>query len=734
MLRLVEKADSYYALGISNKEDKLGKELAILTHLVREMELDADETYQKVEYLENQLTESRNEIEVLTVKLKRVEKNYMDLKKAIAADQQIILNRLDSLQSDHSQQKQYVSNIHSTMDKNFTTVKNSILRVSTRNNDTIKEAMAAAVKIAMMDDSFDLQEDSHEIRDTPSVGNLTSSFSSRNARRGSALYQSFSSEPSTSIVAPIVPVVEALEIETIESRPVMKDALYPELNLSKNNMDIEPNGADADVVVDDDNTIRYVNDGSDVSENPHMSILDVLKSKGVHLSKNFPNGTKMYESNENIDGEQIEALKLSENITFLTETNKRLCNYEAILSALTFRVDHSTDLVEKLHSAVRLLDSEHNGLLASHKELMRKTDRSEAVTMSILDQIIHACETCQAAVERQEGLSLEQARQFRIISDRIKKKGGGDDVKSGSGRITFTNAGYAAPTLPTLPNIKEWESMENSLTDQKIDPNTIMKQLDEYRRVYRSMVLEMNQIIHKKKEDHNHERSSSPPKHVNVIIPQTKSAPITNAQSNTTSNDNNDIKNILQRSDLSYNPTIMYLKDEIGNMKKSLSIIQNVKIKPVPKHTLVTDIEGGGPDTHSNNNKKKVIVPRPPSESKTSRGSCDFNLDDETAVQLLSADFDNQQQYINHNYNHHQYDHHQRAITTTNQKPVSRIKKYFEKYNKIDDRQDDNDDNNDQDTNTNTNDKRNKNQFCKGDWPNSNDNNNNILSNNYMNT
>lgn len=178
----------------------------------------------------------------------------------------------------------------------------------------------------------------------------------------------------------------------------------------------------------------------------------------------------------------------------------------------------------------------------------------------------------------------------------------------------------------------------------------------------------------------------------------------------------------------------MYLKDEIGNMKKSLSIIQNVKIKPVPKHTLVTDIEGGCPDTHSNNNKKKVIVPRPPSESKTSRGSCDFNLDDETAVQLLSADFDNQQQYINHNYNHHQYDHQQRAITTTNQKPVSRIKKYFEKYNKIDDRQDDNDDNNDQDTNTNTNDKRNKNQFCKGDWPNSNDNNNNILSNNYMNT
>lgn len=42
--------------------------------------------------------------------------------------------------------------------------------------------------------------------------------------------------------------------------------------------------------------------------------------------------------------------------------------------------------------------------------------------------------------------------------------------------------------------------MENSLTDQKIDPNTIMKQLDEYRRVYRSMVLEMNQIIHKKKK------------------------------------------------------------------------------------------------------------------------------------------------------------------------------------------------------------------------------------------
>jgi len=702
------------------------------------MELDAEETYQKVEYLENQLIESKNEVEVLTVKLKKVEKNYMDLKKTIATDQQIILNRLDSLQSDNSQQKQYVSNIHTNMDKNFANVRTSILRVSTRNNDTIKEAMAAAVKIAMMGDSFDVQEDSHDNHDNSETGSqTTTSFGSRKGRKGSMLYQSFSLEPSVSMSAPI----DELNIETIESRPVMKDALFPELNLSKDVTEIEePDDFDNDA-------IRFVNNGSDVSENPYsMSIMDILKSKGVHLSKNFPNGPTMYESadNNNNNGNLlVESLNVPENIKLLTETNKRLNNYEAILSALTFRVDHSTDIVDKLHSAVRLLDSEHNGLLASHKELMRKTDRSEAVTMSILDQIIHACETCQAAVERQEGLSLEQARQFRIISDRIKKKGG-DDNKSGTNRITFTNAGYAAPSLPTLPNIKEWESMENSLTDQKIDPNTIMKQLDEYRRVYRSMVLEMNQIMHKNKDDN---RSSSPPKHVNVMIPQAKSnITVTNSQSNTT-DDNTDIKNILQRSDLSYNPTIMYLKDEIGNMKKSLSKIQNVKIKPVPKHTLVADVEGNGPNTNSNsnnsNNKKRIINPRPPSESKTSRGSMDFNLDEETVDQLLTADIDNGQQFINHHHDHNNshnnhYDHHPPVISI-NQKP-SRINKYFEKYtkksdgrqennnnnNNNNDNNDDNDYDNEQDIpNTNSNNtkiKNNKNQFIKGDWPNNNNN------------
>ena len=79
--RLVEKADSYYALGISNKEDKLGKEVAIPEHVMRNLEADAEDTYQKVEYLESQLLESRDQVNELTNKLKKVEKNYMDLKR-----------------------------------------------------------------------------------------------------------------------------------------------------------------------------------------------------------------------------------------------------------------------------------------------------------------------------------------------------------------------------------------------------------------------------------------------------------------------------------------------------------------------------------------------------------------------------------------------------------------------------------------------------------------------------
>ena len=710
--RLVEKADSYYALGISNKEDKIGKEVAILEHVMRDLEADADETYQKVEYLENQLFESRSQVDDLSTKLKRVEKNYMDLKRTIAADQQIILNRLDSLQSDHSSQKEYVHSLHSNVEKNFKTVRSSIMRVSSYNENSLREAMANAVKIAMSDDDDATESDTTGF-DPAALINGT--FGSRKSRRGSSLAKSFSNKVN------VADFEESdNEIEVLEVRPVMKEALYPTLNLQKptETATIE----EEDENGNDDDSIRYVNDGNEMNGHKKMTFMDLLKQKGLHLSSKFPEGP-MYESVQKDNSNSAEYYGLSpDDKKLLIETNKRLDKFESLLSALTFRIDNSVDLVEKLHSATRLLDSEHNGLLASHKELMRKTDRSEAVTLSILDQIIHACETCQAAVERQEGLSLEQARQFRIISDRLKKTGKGDTSNMGNaGRLT--NASYATSNMSILPNIKEWEALEKGLVDETIDNATIMKQLDEYRKVYRSMVLEMNQIINKSKEIVVvPTKNQSPPRQVHVVIPQAKDIENTNKLEN---NNNEDIKNILQRSDISYNPTIVYLKDEMEHIKTTLSKIQKMQIKPVPKQTIEAEI-GSSPSK-----KSKVTIPRPLSSKsdKQSRGSVDFNLDDDTAEQYLMADVNPSKEYV--------VDHTIHPVRPSSKQPTRGVQKYFEKYKKTAISNNAPHDQADHNAHEQVARKENKNkyQFIKGDWPddNNNDNNNNNNDNNDIN-
>lgn len=695
--RLVEKADSYYALGIANKEDKLNKDVAILEHVIRNLEADAEDTYQKVEYLEHQLMESRNQVEELTTKLKKVERNYVELKRTVAADQQIILNRLDSLQSDHSSQKEYVHSLHSNVEKNFKNVKKSILRVSSYNNQSIKEAMAAAVSIAMGDDVENLEKDISQIAD---AAMMTGTFGSTK-RRASLLRSSLSSRLSEETSDSVE------EIEVIDVRPVMKEALYPTLNLQKS-IKSEENEQDIESTeTDDDGSIRYVNDGNEIVGNGHMSFMDILKHKGKRLSPKFPD-RPMYESAQHNVAESLENHVLSsEDKNLLSEANKRLDKVEMLLPALTFRIDNSADLVEKLHSAVRLLDSEHNGLLASHKELMRKTDRSEAVTLSILDQIIHSCETCQAAVERQEGLSLEQARQFRIISDRLKKTGKGENSSTGNnGRLTFSNASYATPALSALPNIQEWEAFDKGLGNETIDNATIMRQLDEYRKLYRSMVLEMNQIMNNRKENKTPETADpSPPRHLNVVLPRTK-----DSKNIKVDNSNEDIKNMLQRSDISYNPTIVYLKDEMENMKKALAKIQKVQVMPVPKQTIVADV-GSKPVPK----RPFIKFPRPASSKseKQSRGSVDFNLDDDEAEQSLMADIDPSREHVAY---------HDMATIPTRPSSKPTVQKFFEKYKKNDNKVVKNNEND----NDNKVVKNNKpHQFIRGDWPDNNDDNNN---------
>ena len=712
--RLVEKADSYYALGISNKEDKLGKEVAILEHVMRDLEADAEETYGKVEYLEQQLLESRHEVGELTTKLRRVEKNYSDLKKTIAADQQIILNRLDALQSDHSTQKEYVHSLHSNVEKNFKNVKSSIMRISSYNNDSIKEAMATAVKIAMGDTI-----DAEEMNIVESVVKM-GTFGSRKKRRSGAFSAPLQEKQEEN--KEISALVEDLEV--IEVRPVMKDALYPTLNLQKPDETNVAEDEEADSPDHaDDESIRYVNDGNEMSGK--FSFMDILKQKGVHLSPTFPKGP-MYESVKNGSPDNHNHKLLDEDRKLLSESNKRLDKVEHLLPALNYRIDNAIDLVEKLHSAVRLLDTEHNGLLASHKELMRKTDRSEAVTLSILDQIIHACETCQAAVERQEGLSLEQARQFRIISDRLKKSGKGDNSNAigNNGRLTFSNASYATPTMSVLPNIREWEALDKK-DDDNIDHGTIMKQLNEYRKVYRSMVLEMNQLIMKNKEINTHTTNQTSTRQLNVVIPQ---AQVDETNVSNAVNNNDDMKNILQRSDISYNPTIIYIKEEMENMKTALTKMQKLQVKPVPKQTIDADV-GSSP---MSNKKQKIKVPRPPSVSKSeklSRGSVDFNLDNDTAEESLMADVDPLREHI--------VDH---SIPVRPSSKPSRVQKYFEKYKKSNgDNKTRSSSNNHDDDDDDYDDKiviKNHHQFIKGDWPdpievsNNDKNNNNNNDNN----
>jgi hypothetical protein len=163
------------------------------------------------------------------------------------------------------------------------------------------------------------------------------------------------------------------------------------------------------------------------------------------------------------------------------------------------------------------------------------------------------------------------------------------------------------------------------------------------------------------------------------------------------------------------------------NMKTTLTKMQKLQVKPVPKQTIDADVSSSPISTK----KHKIKISRPPSvkSDKLSRGSVDFNLDNDTVEESLMAAVDPLREHI-------YVDH---TIPTRPSSKPSRVQKYFEKYKKSngEPKYDYNNDDNNISNNTNDDDKKaikNKHhQFIKGDWPDSievsTDNNNNNNNN-----